>query len=101
MHWVLGRRRPHDDSPQEAARRTAKATRVAAAIGLVGMLLGVGGAVGAEIVDQDSSDLTTCTAEALSDYMYLYNDGLINHDEFEILRSDAIDDEVNDIAECR
>lgn len=100
MHWILGRRRPHDASADEAAQRSAKATRVAAAIGLVGALVGVGGAVVAELVDHDSVALTNCTAEALSDFMYLYDDGVISHGEYETLRADAIDDELSDIAEC-
>lgn len=100
MHWTLGKRRPHTGSATEAASRTAKATRVAATIGLVGALLSAAGAVAVELADQDSSTPTNCTAEALTDYMYLYDDGLITHTEFEDLRDDAIDDELSDVGEC-
>jgi hypothetical protein len=100
MHWTLGKRRPHSGSATDAAGRTAKATRVAATIGLVGALLASGGAIAAELVDQDSTGPTNCTAEALTDYMYLYDDGPITHSEFEDLRADAIDDELTDQGEC-
>lgn len=100
MHWVLGKRRPQSGSAEETARRTAHATRVAAATGLIAAVLAVAAAVGAEVADHDSSTPATCTAAALSDYMYLYDDGLITHNEYEVLRADAIDDEVNDVSEC-
>lgn len=100
MHWTLGKRRPHSGSAIDVAGRTAKATRLAATVGLVAALLSAGGAVGAELVDQDSISPTNCTAEALTDYMYLYDGGLITHSEFEDLRADAIDDELADQGEC-
>ncbi len=100
MHWTLGKRRPHSGSATDAAGRTAKATRVAATVGLVRALLSSGGAIAAELVDQDSTSPTNCAAKALTDYMCLYDDGLIKHSEFEDLRADAIDDELTDQGEC-
>ncbi len=100
MHWTLGKRRPHSGSAVEVAARTGRATRRAASIGLMAALLSVGGAMAAELADQDSSSPTNCTAQALNDYMYLYEDGLITHGEFEDLRADAIDDQLSERGEC-
>jgi hypothetical protein len=100
MHWTLGRRRRQHESPVEAARRTANATRKASAVALVAAVLALGGSVGAEILDRESSSPGSCTALALTGYMYLYDDGTITHDEYELLRSDAIEDELNDTGDC-
>jgi hypothetical protein len=100
MHWVLGKRREQHTTAVEAARATARATRVAATVGLVGSLLTVGGAVAVEAIDHESIDVSSCTAVAIQDYMYLYEGGAINHDEFEALRTDAIAGEVDDTAAC-
>ena len=100
MHWTLGKRRRQHASPVEAARRTSAAARRAAAIALVAALAALGGSVGAEILDRDPSSPGSCTALALTGYMYLYDDGTITHDEYESLRRDAIEDELNDTGDC-
>lgn len=100
MHWIFGKARSHSSAPVEEAARTARSTRVAAAIGLVAAVLAVGGAVGAELVDHDSTNVSSCTAGALTDYMYLYDDGVISHQEYESLRADAIDDQLNETGDC-
>lgn len=100
MHWTLGRRRRQDESAVDAARRTARLTRLASAVALVSALAAVGGAVVAEVLDSEPSNPGSCTAVALTGYMYLYEDGTITHDEFEALRSDAIQDELEDTGDC-
>lgn len=100
MHWILGKRRRQHESPIDAARSTANATRKAATFALVTAVAALGGSVGAEIVDRESSSPGSCTALALTGYSYLYDDGTITQDEYESLRSDAIEDELNDSGDC-
>ncbi len=100
MHWILGKRRTQHPSAIEAARTTARATRVAAAIGLIGTLTTVGIAIAAEVVDEEPIEVQICTAVAIQDYNYMYNSGEISHDEFEDLRADAITDQINDTGNC-
>lgn len=100
MHWVLGKRRAQHGSAIEAAKATAKATRYAAAVGVIGTLATVGIAVAAEVVDEEPAGVQICTAVAIYDYQSLYEDGTISRSEFEELRADAIADAVNDTADC-
>ena len=100
MHWVLGKRRSHHTSAVEAARSTARATRLAAAVGLIGTLATVGVAIAAEVIDEEPIEVQICTAVAIQDYTYMYDSGEISHDEFESLRADAITDQLNDTGDC-
>ncbi len=100
MHWTLGKRRQQHMTAIEAAAATAKSTRVAAAIGLIGALATVGTAVTAEVVDNQPPEVLICTAVAIQDYSSLYDSGSISHEEFEQLRSDAISDQLEDSAPC-
>ena len=100
MHWVFGKRRSQHTSALEAARATARATRLAAAVGLVGTLATVGIAIVAEVVDEEPIEVQNCTAVAIQDYMYMYDSGEISHDEFSNLRADAISDQLNDTGAC-
>lgn len=63
-------------------------------------VLALGGSVGAEILDRESSSPGSCTALALTGYLYLYDGGAITRDEYESLRTDAIEDELNDTGNC-
>lgn len=100
MHWVLGKRREQHRSPVEAARATAKATRYAAAVGLIGTLATVGFGLAAEVVDEDTGGVSICTAVAIFDYEALFKSGTITSEEYEQLRADAIADQINDTADC-
>ena len=100
MHWVLGKRRSHHTSAVEAARSTARATRLAAAVGLIGTLATVGVAIAAEVIDEEPIEVQICTAVAIQDYTHMYDSGEISHDEFESLRADAITDQLNDTGDC-
>lgn len=100
MHWLVGKRRVQHRSAVAAARATARATRLAAATGLVGTLLTVGVAVAAEIATEDVPQVRICTAVAIMDYNYLYELGEITHEEYVELRGDAISDQITDAGDC-
>ena len=100
MHWTLGKRRTQHPSAIEAARSTARAARYAAAVGLIGTLATVGVAIAAEVVDEEPVEVQICTAVAIHDYNQMYDTGDITHEEFEMLRADAISDQINDAGDC-
>ncbi len=100
MHWVIGKRRLQHGSAVEAARKTARATRYAVTIGLLGTLATVGVAVAAELVDGESGEVSTCTAAAIYDYQHLYDARTITAEEFHQLRADAIADQLADTGDC-
>ena len=100
MHWAIGKRRAQHGTAVEAARATGKATRLAAAIGLIGTLATVGVAIAAEVTDEEIPEVRICTAVAIMDYSYLYDSGEISHEEFEQLRTDAITDQITDAGDC-
>ncbi len=100
MHWSVGKKRAQHGSAVDAARSTARSTRIAAAFGLIGALATIGMGIGAEIVDEETPDIEICTAVAIVNYNYLYELGEITHEEFEQLRADAIQDELDDTTTC-
>ena len=100
MHWTVGKRRSQHGSAIEAARATARSTRIAAAFGLIGALATIGVGIGAEIVDQETPTVQLCTAVAIVDYAYLHEIGELTDEEFAELRADAIQDQIDDIPEC-
>ena len=100
MHWAVGKRRAQHGTAIEAARATGRATRIAAAFGLIGTLATIGVGIGAEIVDEEVPGVQLCTAVAIVDYSFLYDSGQITEEEFAQLRADAIQDQIDDIPEC-
>lgn len=100
MHWTVGKKRLQQETPVEAARTTAKATRVATAVGFIAAMLTIGGAVAVEVVDEEPFEVRLCTAVAIQDYDVLYEAGDITKEQYELLRADSIQDQIDDIAEC-
>lgn len=101
MHWAVGRRRAQHGSPVHAARVTARSTRYAAALGLIGTLASVGVALAAAVTADEIPEVRICTAIAIQDYHYLYEMGDISHEEFDQLRADAIADQLADVGDCQ
>jgi hypothetical protein len=101
MHWVVGRRRAQHGSAVHAARTTARSTRYATALGLIGTLASVGFGIAAEVTSDDIPEVWICTAIAIQDYHYLYETGDISQEEFEQLRADAIADQLADVGDCQ
>jgi hypothetical protein len=73
MHWVVGRRRRQHESAVDAARRTARATRLSAAVALITALGAVSGVVGAELLDTDSTVGPHCTVVPLSGTTFMFD----------------------------
>lgn len=96
--WFAGSSK-NSDSTVEAANVAARSARFAARMTLVAALLTGPTTAAVDGLNENQPSYQSCTAEKIAEYEELRENSLISDVEYSDLRTDALEDEIDDAAD--